>query len=442
MNRHLERIINLLNKQDISKFDIFYVNSHGFNVDVKDGKVEKLKVPLKKGIAIRIIVDGKLGFAYTRDTTDDGIRIAMECARENAENSDPDEYEISMPSKPSVDFSFADENFDRIPIEKKVEIARALEEKVYSLSSKVKKVRKTSYSDSLTKIFYYNSNKQTFSYETTSYTLSVMLKAEKENDSQMGWDFDVVRKFSSLNSDLVATRSVENAVSLLGAKPIKTQKIPVIIKNTVFAELIETLSAGFLGNNVLRKKSLFADRLSFEVASHVLSIYDNPLLHDGIGSRPFDDEGTATRKKAIIERGVLKNFLLDIYSARKLNLPPTGNGIRMGIGSLPSSGITNLVVEPGALTLENLVRTPEKVLVVTDAMGIHTINPISGEFSIGISGLLIKEGEVIQPVTGCTIAGNVKKLLNNISEVGRDSRWVGNISSPSVLVKKLMVGGE
>jgi len=442
MLKEIEKVVNLLKKQNIEKFDIFATVSHGFSVEVKDRKVEKIKVPLKRGVAIRVIIDGKLGFAYTRDTSDDGIRIAIECARDNASGSDPDEYEISMPAKPSIEFPLSDENFKNVSVERKIEIAKALEEKAYSLDHRIKKVRKASYSDSITKVFYYNSNDHSFSYETTAYTLSIMVKAEDGSDSQMGWDFDAVRKFSNLNSDLVASRAVENATVLLGAKPIKTQKIPVIFKNTVFAELIEALSAGFLGNNVLRKKSLFADRLSYEVASHVLSIYDNPLTEDGMGSRPYDDEGTVTRKKAIIERGILKNFLVDIYSARKLNLSPTGNGIRYGIESLPQSGITNLVVEPGALNLEQLIRTPEEVLVITDAMGIHTINPISGEFSIGVSGLLIKEGNVVQPVTGCTVAGNVKKLLQNISEVGRDSRWFGNISSPSVLIKELMVGGE
>ncbi|WP_297445776.1 TldD/PmbA family protein [Desulfurobacterium sp.] len=441
MERGLERVISILKKQDIGKFDIYAVSTEGYSVEVKDGTVEKIKVPVKKGVAIRVIVDDRLGFAYTRDTSDDGIRIAIECARENARGADPDEYELSMPAQASLDFPLYDENFRDISIERKVEVARQLEEKVRSIDKRVKVVRKASYNDSITRVFYYNSNDHSFSYETTSFSLSVMLKAEENGDSQMGWDFDIVRHFSQLNTDIVAMRAVENAVSLLGAKPMKTRKIPVIFKNVVFAELIDALSAGFLGNNVLRKKSLFAGKLGFEVASHVLSIYDNPHLEDGIGSRPYDDEGTVTRKKAIIERGVLKNFLVDIYSARRLNHPTTGNGIRTGIASLPQPGVTNLVVEPGALSFESLVRTPEEVLVITDAMGIHTINPISGEFSIGVSGLLLKEGSVVQPVVGCTVAGNVKHLLNNISEVGRDSRWIGNISSPSVLVKELTVGG-
>ncbi|MEO2065239.1 MAG: metallopeptidase TldD-related protein, partial [Desulfurobacteriaceae bacterium] len=155
-----------------------------------------------------------------------------------------------------------------------------------------------------------------------------------------------------------------------------------------------------------------------------------------------DDEGTATKKKAIIERGTLKNFLVDLYTAKKLGLNPTGNGIRPSISNPPTCGVTNLVVERGALGLEELIKTPKEVLLITDAMGIHTINPISGEFSIGISGIYYHDGEKVTPVSGMTVAGNVKELLNGITEVGSDQKWLGNVCSPSVLVKELTVSGE
>ncbi len=219
-------------------------------------------------------------------------------------------------------------------------------------------------------------------------------------------------------------------------------RVPVIFKNTVFAEIIETLSSAFLGHNVLRGKSLFKDKLGREVASRSLTIYDDPFQKEGLGSCPFDDEGTATRKKPIIERGVLKNFLLDLYTARKLKMEPTGNGIRASVGSPPTCGITNLVVERGALRLEEMIKTPKEVILITDAMGIHTINPISGEFSIGINGIYFNDGEKVSPVSKMTVAGNIKELLKGITEVGADVKWMGNVCSPSVLVKELTVSGE
>ncbi len=442
MFKIVERTANYLRKLGVENYDIYAVEGEGTGVEVKGGEVDRIKTSQTKGVAIRVVVEGKLGFAYTNDVSDDGIRIAIECARENAKCSEPDEYSFSMPEKPNLDLKLNDDDYDSIPVERKIELAKELESLALQFDSRIKKVRKASYGDGKTTVYYYNSNDHNFSYTSTNYSLSILLAAEESGDSQIGWDFQSTRFFHQLNPKIVAVNAAGNATELLGAKPIKTKRLPVIFKNCVFAELIETLSAAFLGNNVLRRKSLFADKLSHEIANHTLTVYDDPLHPDGTGSCPYDDEGVVTRRKAVVERGVLKNFLVDMYSAKKLGLKPTGNGIRASISSLPSSGITNLIVERGALGLEEMVKTPEEVIVVTDAMGIHTINPISGEFSIGISGIYYVDGKKVTPVTGMTVAGNMKELLKNITEVGADQKWLGNVCSPSVLIKELTVSGE
>jgi len=442
MFKIVERTANYLKKLGVENYDIYAVEGKGTGIEVKEGKVDRIKTSQTKGVAIRVVIEGKLGFAYTNDVSDDGIKIAIECARENAKCSEPDEYNFSMPENSSLDLKLSDDDYDTIPIERKIELAKELESLALDFDSRVKRVRKASYGDGKTTVYYFNSNDHNFSYTTTNYNLSILLAAEESESSQIGWDFQSSRFFHQLNPKFVAVTAAKNAVELLGAKPIKTKRLPVIFKNYVFAELIETLSAAFLGNNVLRKKSLFADKLSHEIANHPLTIYDDPHHPDGTGSCPYDDEGVVTRKKAVVERGILKNFLVDMYSAKKLGLKPTGNGIRASISSLPTSGITNLIVERGALGLEEMLKTPEEVIVVTDAMGIHTVNPISGEFSIGISGIYYVDGKKVTPVTGMTVAGNMKELLKNITEVGADQKWLGNVCSPSVLVKELTVSGE
>lgn len=442
MFKIIERTANYLKKLGVENYDIYGTEGEGTTVEVKGGAVDRIKTSQTKGVAVRVVVDGRLGFAYTNDVSDDGIRIAIECAKESAKNSEPDEYSFSMPEKSTFSERLDDESFASIPVERKIELAKELESLALQFDKRIKKVRKASYGDGKSTVYYYNSNDHSFSYTSTSYSLSILLVAEEENDSQIGWDFQSGRFFHQLNPKLVAITAAQSATELLGAKPIKTKKVPVIFKNTVFAELIETLSSAFLGNNVLRKKSLFADKLSHEIASPSLTIYDDPYNLDGTGSCPYDDEGVATRKKAVVERGVLKNFLVDMYSAKKLGLKPTGNGIRASIASLPSSGITNLIVERGALGLEEMVKTPEEVILITDAMGIHTVNPISGEFSIGISGIYYVDGKKVSPITGMTVAGNMKELLKGITEVGADQKWLGNVCSPSVLVKELTVSGE
>jgi PmbA protein len=442
MIKAVEFTANLLKKQDAENFDVFAVESRGITVEVKGGTVEKLRKRQSCGLAIRVVKDSRLGFAYTNDLSEEGIRIAIECARENANYATEDEYTFSMPQKNALDFELFDPSFDSIPLEKKVELAKELEERVLSLDPRIKRVRKASYGDAASTVYYYNSNDHAFSYTTSNYSLSVLAAAEEGDSSQIGWDYQNKRFFAELNPAEVAAVAAENAVELLGAKPLKSMRVPVIFKNAVFAELIEALSAAFLGTNVVRGKSLFSEKLGYEVASSALTVYDDPFQKDGTGSAPYDDEGVATRKKAVIDRGVLKNFLVDLYSAKKLGVNPTGNGIRSSVSALPTSGITNLVVERGALSFDGLVKTPKEVIVVTDAMGIHTINPISGEFSIGISGVYYREGERVAPFTGMTVAGNVKELLENVTQVGSDAKWLGNVCSPSVLIKELTVSGE
>ncbi len=442
MQKLIEKAASILKKQNVEDFDIYGLESKGLSVEVKEGKVEKIRSSDKKGLAFRVVVDGRLGFSYTSDVSDDGIRVAIECAKGNSMVASPDEYCFSMPSKAEELFPLADDRYELIPVEKKIELAKRLEARAFEHSKKIKRVRKASYSDVFSTVYYMNSNGHSFSYSATNFSLSILLVASEGEDSQMGWDFDSVRYFSDLNPDKVAVRAAESAVELLGARPIKTAKLPVVFKNSVFAELLEAFSPMFLGNNVLRGKSLFVDKLGRDVASRALTIYDDPTVRDGIGSVPFDDEGVPTRKKAIIDRGVLRNYLLDIYSAKKLDMVSTGNGMRASLSSLPQPAVTNLVVERGALSFDGLVKTPEEVIVVTDAMGIHTINPISGEFSIGISGIYYKDGKEVQPVTGMTVAGNVQDLLFGITQVGSDERWLGNVLTPSVLVKELTVSGE
>jgi len=438
----IEKAASILKKLGVDGYDVFALIGEGTSVEVKEGQVEKIKSSERKGVAIRVITEGRLGFAYTNDTSEDGIRIAIECARENAQSSEPDDYPLSIPSDNDVGFPLEDGDFDRIGIERKIALALELEERARGYDSRIDRVRKASYGDGRVTVYYQNSNDNSFSYTTTNYSLSILLAAREGESSQMGWDYQSKRFFTELNPIDVAATAASNAVELLGARPMKTKRLPVIFKNAVFAELIEALSAVFLGHNVLRKKSLFADKLSHEVASHAFNLYDDPFQKDGTGSAPYDDEGTATRRKAVIERGVLKNFLVDLYTSKKLGLQPTGNGIRPAVGALPTCGITNLVVERGALGFEELVKTPEEVLVITDAMGIHTINPISGEFSIGISGVYYHDGERVAPVSGMTVAGNIRELLSGITEVGADYKWLGNVCSPSVLVKELTVSGE
>ena len=243
----VERAANILKKMGAESYDVYAVSSEGTTVEAKDGKVEKIRLSAPRGMAIRVLIDGRLGFSYTNDVSEDGIRIAIECAKENALSSEPDDYLFSIPEEVELSFSLEDGDFFHISTERKIELALELEERARSYSPKIKRVRKASYSDSRTTVYYYNSNGHSFSYTTTSYSLSTLVAAEEDDSSQMGWDYQGKRYFSELNPIEVAVGAASSAVELLGAKPMKTLRLPVIFKNSVFAQLIEALSGAFLG---------------------------------------------------------------------------------------------------------------------------------------------------------------------------------------------------
>ena len=441
MLKVVEKTASILRKQSVDGFDIYCTESVGFTVEVRNSSVETIKTAHTVGLAVRVLVDGRLGFAYTTDTSDDSVAVTIECAKENARTGVRDEYSFSTPSSSYFTLRY-DESYPEIPPERKVELALELESKAKGIDPRIKKVRKATYADSLAGVYYLNSNDNAFSYTTSNFSLSILLVAEDGGDSETGWDWDSRRFFSELNPDLVAHRSAESALQRLWARPMSTTTIPVIFKNVVFAEILSAISTAFTGENIVRRKSIFADKLGSKVASQHLCVYDDPFQLNGTRSAPFDDEGTVTRKKAVIERGILKNFLLDIYSAKKLGMEPTGNGIKPAVSRPPRSGATNLKVEEGKLELEELLRLPEEVLLVTDAMGVHTVNPITGEVSIGVSGVYYRNGEAVQPVRGMTVAGSVLDMFKNVAEVGRDSRWLGSVCSPSILVEYMTVGGK
>jgi PmbA protein len=171
-------------------------------------------------------------------------------------------------------------------------------------------------------------------------------------------------------------------------------------------------------------------------------VLDDGLLEGGLGTAPTDDETVPMKKKTVIERGRLTMFLYNTYTANKDKTASTGNGMRGGFKGLPGVGLTNLYIEPGDSTLQDLMASVGRGLYITEVMGMHTANPISGDFSVGATGFWIEKGEKAYPVREITIAGNILDLMKNVAVVGSDIRFSGRIGSPSLLIRELSIGGK
>jgi len=193
---------------------------------------------------------------------------------------------------------------------------------------------------------------------------------------------------------------------------------------------------------VQKGKSFLAGKIGQTVAAGNFTLVDDGTSPQGIASFPFDGEGVATQRTVLIDRGILKGFLYDTYTANKANTKSTGNGVRGSFRSLPGVGITNLFVLPGVSRPEQLIKEVSQGLFVTEVMGIHTANPISGDFSVGAAGILIENGELTRPVRSITIAGNLQEFLQGVEGVGEDLRFFGGIGAPTLRVKGLSIAGE
>jgi PmbA protein len=280
------------------------------------------------------------------------------------------------------------------------------------------------------------------SYRGTYVSCSVSAVAEEGDDSQMGWDFGFSNYFSGVDVEAIAARAAAKAVGLLGAKRIPTMRCPVVLDNYVASEILEVLAPSFLAENIRKGKSMLAGRLGEDLFAGVLGIRDDGTLPGGMATAPFDAEGLPRQNTLLVDRGRLKAFLYDTYSARKEGVASTGNSVSGGTKSPPRMGVTNFFIENGSETTASMIGSIDKGVLLTGVMGMHTADPISGDFSVGASGIFIEKGILSYPVKGIAIAGNIIELFRNVERVGEDIRFFGGVGSPSLKIGSLDISGS
>jgi PmbA protein len=385
-----------------------------------------------------------MGFAFTTDLSEPALMILAQSAVMNARNTEPDEFH-SIPGWPSAAYrsvEIYDPDIVALTEKEKIDRVMAMEREAFAIDTRIKHIRKASASFSESETMIMNTNGGNISYRGTAASSSIEAVAEDKGESQAGSDFDVNRFYRKLLIEEVGRRAARKALDLLGARHIDSVRAPVILESEVAGEFLSIMSSGFSSENVQKKKSLFIGRLGKEVVSPLITVIDDGLLDGGLGTAPSDDETVPMKQKTVIEKGRLAMFLYNTYTANKDKTVSTGNGMRGGFKGIPGVGITNLYLEPGDCSLEGLINQAGRGLFVTEVMGMHTANPISGDFSVGATGFWIEQGVKAYPVREVTISGNILELMKKIDIVGRDLRFSGRIGSPSLLIKELSIAGK
>ncbi len=440
LNSLSEEIIKGVIRKGCDAGEVYIKDARGITVEVKEQKVDMLKGSREFVIALRVIKRKRLGFSFTTEI--ERIYEMINEAVEISEWTADDIYnDIPEPRQPS-EVAIFDEDIIRLQEEDIIREAMLLEASALSYDSRVKKVRKATVSAGAGKTMITNTNGVNITYDTSYMSAQTIAVAEEGSDSQTGWDFTTTRKRQGVDLTAVGENASRRAIELLGSRRISSIKVPVILDSSVAVEFLDILASSLSAEAVQKKKSLLADKMGKTIVSPVLEIIDDGTIPWSIGTRPVDDEGTPTSKKVLISDGILRGFMHNSHTARKANVESTGNAIRPSLQSIPGVGVLNIYIKPegGAVNGfrdQGLLKSLNKGILITGAMGVHTANPVSGDFSIGISGLWIEDGEPAYPVKEAVISGNILELFKKVGAIGRDLRFYGNAGSPSLLIGEM-----
>ncbi len=429
--------------QGAHEAEVYMFASKGLSVDVKDQEVEALEGASDWGYALRVLKGKRQGFAYSNnpDNWKDTVRAALE----GADLTPQDEFNTFCPPQDAPEVEVYDPRITEITPEEAIQWAMEVERLCRDQDRRIKKTRKSSFSCGEVEVLLVNSLGLKNTYRATSIDAQIVVAAEEDGEAQMGWGWMGGRALKEVDPQRIATEAAERATQLLGARKATTTQGTVLLEAATVAELLGVMAGAFSAENVLKGKSFLAGRLNQRIASEAVEVIDTGLLPWRTGSRPFDAEGTPSEETTLIKGGILQGYLYNLYTGRKAGAKSTSNAVRGGIYSPPSVGISNLLIRPSSdqysRPLEDLIRTIKKGMIVTEVMGVHTANPVTGEFSIGASGLWVEGGEVKYPVREAAISGSLLELLDKTTALSNQIRFYGRIGCPDLLIEEINISG-
>jgi len=289
-------------------------------------------------------------------------------------------------------------------------------------------------------VFYAASNGFRGGYQSSHCSLSVVPIATQNGSMQRDYWYSAQRRLDKLDPPAEIGRiAAERTLRRLGARKVRTCEVPVVFDPDMAASLLAHLAGAVSGNALYKGASFLIGKLGEQIAPPFIHIYDDGALSGGLGSKPFDAEGLPTRRTAVVDGGSLRSYLFDCYSARKLSSKSTANAAR-SIADAPHVSPTNFILEPGSATPGEIIASVKSGLYVTELMGFG-VNPVTGDYSRGTSGVWIENGELKYPVEEITIAGNLLDMFRRIEVVGNDLSLRRSIVSPTLKIGRLTVAG-
>jgi PmbA protein len=411
---------------------------------VRLGEVETIKQAASRGMGLRILIGNNTGSSYTSDLSPEGVKQMVSQAIELAAVTTADPFaglpDASEFGSISGDLKLYSADVAQLEASAKIDIARRAEAAALQFDPRITNSDGGSFDSHLGRRVFANSRGFSGEYSSSYCSISASAVAKQNDQMERDYWYHSARRFADLEQpDYIGRRAAERTLRRLGAVKVETQKVPIIFEPRVARSMMGHIFEAIEGRSVYRQSTFLANKLGEQVAGAGLTVVDDGTMPGLFGSQPFDDEGVPTRRTLVIEKGMLKSFLLNTYSARKLGLKTTGNASR-GVTGNAGVGHGNFYLEAGTRTPEELIASIPNGFYVTELIG-SGVNIATGDYSRGAAGLWIRNGELAYAVSEVTIAGTLQQMLMNM-EAANDLEFRGSVAAPTLYIPEMTVGGR
>jgi PmbA protein len=415
-----------------------------FEATVRLGNVETVNESASTGLGIRVLVDGRQASVSSTDlswaTVDTLIEDAISMARASSVDEEADLPEKSALVTELPELDLHDAKIDELSNDQKLELALRGEQAALDTDPRVVNSDRGGAGTQSGKVVLANSLGFAGEYRVSSVWVIVVPVVEQNGTKERDHWYDVRRHLSDLEQpESIGRKAAERALRRLGGRKVETCEVPVVFEPEVGRDLVTTICSAASGESVYRTASLFVNQLDSVVAAPCVSIIDDGRMVRGLGSRPFDAEGLATRRTEVIGGGVLKNYLLNTYTGRKLGRSSTGNAVR-GLVGAPTVGPGNAYLAGGDTPAVDLLASVKRGMLVTEVIGFG-VNIVNGDYSRGACGMWIENGVPAFPVHEVTIASNLRDILRGVAVVGNDLQFQGRFGAPTLLIENMAISG-
>jgi PmbA protein len=434
--------------QSHEQLEAYVSRTRETEVKVFDHAVESLTVAERAGVGLRVVVDGRQGFAWAASLDAAVIDAALADARDNVEFATSDDWHgVVTPAEvgdaPVVPLDLWSDELANVATDQKVALTLETEAATFAADARVRGVEQASYGDAMSETAVANSLGVSASNRRTTCSCAAYALAGDDVATQTGYGFSAGRAFSDLDPTVAAKDAAHRATRLLGATQPRSRRLPVVLDPLVTRSVLAVLGAALGGEAVLKGRSMFVGREGETIAANGVTLADRPIDPEAFGASSHDAEGVPSRENELIVDGVLRGFLHNSYTGRRSGCGTNGAAIR-GFASTPGAGARALALRPGPHDAAKIFAIAGEALYVQSASGLHSgTNPVSGDFSVGAEGMMLRDGAFAEPVREVTIASTLPRMLLDLAEIGSDLTWLpGGAAGQTVLISEMTLSGE